>query len=166
MRERIVCAMSGGVDSSVAAALLVGQGHDVMGITMRVVPCAEDGSEQPETVKGQRCCTAIDVEDARAAAAKLGIPHYILNVKEAFQRDVLAPFLDAYKSGRTPVPCAPCNHAVKFGALLAHAEGLGATAVATGHYARLDRVDGRVRLRKPVDLDRDQTYFLHGGGAP
>ncbi len=165
MRERIVVAMSGGVDSSVAAALLVAEGHEVLGITLRVVPCAEDGSEAPETVKGQRCCTAMDVDHARAAAAALGIPHYILNVKEEFQREVLQPFLDAYASGRTPVPCAPCNHAVKFGALLAHAEGLGAVAVATGHYARVDHAGGRVRLLRAVDPDRDQTYFLHGVGA-
>src|SRR5437660_1006260 len=117
MRERIVCAMSGGVDSAVAAALLVEQGHEVIGITMRVVPCAEDGSEAPTTIASQRCCTALDVNDAKITAAQLGIPHYVLNVKEAFQRDVLNPFLSAYASGRTPVPCAPCNHAVKFGAL-------------------------------------------------
>jgi len=159
MRERVVAAMSGGVDSAVAAALLVEQGHEVIGITMRVVPCAEDGSEAPTTIASQRCCTALDVNDAKLAAAQLGIPHYVLNVKEAFQRDVLDPFLDAYKTGRTPIPCAPCNHAVKFGALLAHAEGLGAAAVATGHYARI--VDGD-RLFRATDPDRDQTYFLHG----
>ncbi len=151
--------MSGGVDSAVAAALLVEQGHEVIGITMRVVPCAEDGSDAPTTIAGQRCCTALDVDDARQAAARLGIPHYVLNVKEAFQRDVLDPFLQAYASGRTPIPCAPCNHAVKFGALLAHAQGLGAAAVATGHYARV--VDGD-RLFRAADRDRDQTYFLHG----
>lgn len=164
MRERIVAAMSGGVDSAVAAALLKAQGHDVIGVTLRVVPCAEDGSEDPATVRSQRCCTAADVEDARRAASAIGIPHYVFNVKEAFRRDVLDPFLAAYAAGRTPIPCAPCNHAVKFGALLDRAAELGAAAVATGHYARLDPdpLTGRIRLRRPRDLDRDQTYFLHG----
>ncbi len=163
MPERMVVAMSGGVDSSVAAALMKEAGHDVVGITMRVVPCAEDGSEAPETVKGQRCCTALDVEDARRAAAQLGIPHYVLNVKEDFKNTVLDPFLAAYASGRTPVPCAPCNHSVKFGALLDHAESIGAASVVTGHYARVDHdASGRARLLRPSDRDRDQTYFLAG----
>lgn len=162
MVERIVAAMSGGVDSSVAAALLVEAGHEVVGVTMRVVPCAEDGSEAPETVRGQRCCTAVDVDDARATAAKLSIPHYVVDVKEDFRRAVLDPFVADYAAGRTPVPCVACNHDVKFGALLSRARELGAAAVATGHYARIDRTGGRPRLLRAADAARDQTYFLYG----
>jgi len=154
----ILVAMSGGVDSSVAAAILVEQGRKVIGATLRVLPCADDGSDGSLPVEGQRCCSAADIEDARAAATKLGIPHYVVNAREEFSRAVLEPFIRDYGMGRTPSPCIPCNRELKFGLLLERAEGLGAGRIATGHYAR---VEGGV-LRRGADPERDQTYFLFG----
>jgi len=144
MGERIVAAMSGGVDSSVAAAILREAGHDVVGVTMRLLPAA-------------------DVGDVRAVAEKLGFPHEVMDLRDEFRRAVVEPFLAAYAAGRTPLPCAACNHALKFGALLRRAGELGATAVATGHYARVEPGEGgRWRLRRARDASRDQSYFLYG----
>jgi len=151
---RVVVAMSGGVDSSAAAALLVEQGHEVIGISLRLSR-AEAGRAPG------RCCSPDDLDDARAVADRLGIPFYVFEATELFSRAVVEPFVGSYLAGETPIPCLACNREVKFGHLLARAEALGA-ALATGHYARIDRgADGRYRLHRGVDASRDQSYFLY-----
>ena len=149
---RVVAAMSGGVDSSVAAARLVEQGHEVIGATMRLLPM--NGA-------GFGCCgSPRDLSDAAAVCGVLGIPHYVLDMAAVFDRTVIAPFVDAYRAGRTPNPCVECNRSVKFGYLLRLAVAWGADAVATGHYARI--VDGK--LYEAKDTAKDQSYFLYALG--
>jgi tRNA-specific 2-thiouridylase len=153
---RIVVAMSGGVDSSVAAALLAEQGHDVIGVSMQLYDQA-DG----QTSFGS-CCSLDDLHDARRVAAAIDIPHYILNFERQFDEQVVTNFVEEYASGRTPLPCARCNSDLKFATLAERAAGFGADAVATGHYARVafDEVSGRYHLRRGVDPSKDQAYFL------
>jgi tRNA-specific 2-thiouridylase len=159
MAERIVVGMSGGVDSSVAAALLVEQGFDVIGITLRVWPWREP---EEATRKFGSCCSPESVGDARAVARRLGIPYYLLNSEREFERAVIEPFARAYAEGRTPVPCVACNREVKFGSLLQRARAWDAAAVATGHYARITRDDDsqRVLLWRGRDARKDQSDFL------
>jgi tRNA-specific 2-thiouridylase len=150
---RIVVAMSGGVDSSVAAALLTEQGHDVVGLSMQLYP--QNGSQFGS------CCTLDDLHDARRVATTLGFPHYILNLEDRFNDTVISNFVHEYASGRTPLPCAHCNSDLKFSTLLERARGFGSDSVATGHYARIDRSpDGRWQLKRSIDRDKDQSYFL------
>ena len=151
--------MSGGVDSSVAAALLVERGFDVIGVTMRVWPGKP--SDDPTRRFGS-CCGTDAVDDARRVARDLGIPYYVLNMEAEFDRAVIGPFADAYRRGRTPVPCVACNVDLKFGSLLARARAWDAAGVATGHYARVTRDDARGRwlLRRAVDERKDQSDFL------
>ena len=156
-KQTVVVAMSGGVDSSVAAGLLLRQGYDVLGITMQI------WQESATETKGAGCCSLGAVEDARRVAAKLGIPHYVLNFREFFAEKVIDNFVAEYKRGRTPNPCVNCNRYVKFDALMAKARGLGAEYLATGHYARteFDEDTRRWTLRRALDHDKDQTYALY-----
>lgn len=156
MKERVLVAMSGGVDSSVAAALLKEQGYEVIGVTLHLWDYPDDGS-----VKG-RCCAPEDVHDARRVADALGFPHYAFDRRELFEREVVAPFVEEYLKGTTPSPCVRCNRGVKIAELMALADRLNAAFVATGHYARLlRREDGGVDLLRSSDLNKDQSYFLH-----
>lgn len=154
-RDRIVVAMSGGVDSSVAAALLAEAGHDVIGISMQLY----DAGERPGG--HGTCCTADDLHDARRVATRVGVPHYILNFEAQFRQYVVDDFVREYRHGRTPIPCTHCNSDLKFSELLTRAEAYGARALATGHYARVTTdADGRLHLHRGRDRAKDQSYFL------
>ena len=134
MSERVVAAMSGGVDSSVAALLLQEQGYDVIGVTMKLYSL--DQADLPDYYRG--CCTVDDVEDARRVCQRLGVPHYVLNVQQEFESFVIDYFCSEYQKGRTPHPCIACNDKIKFNFLSHRAQALGASYVATGHYARIE----------------------------
>ena len=155
---RVVVAMSGGVDSSVAAALLAEQGHDVIGLSMQLYDAGGSGDERAFG----SCCSIDDLHDARRVASALKIPHYIVNFERQFEEVVVSNFVREYASGRTPLPCAHCNSDLKFATLADRSRGLGADRVATGHYARVERDEstGRFLLRRAVDPSKDQAYFL------
>jgi len=149
--SRVLVMMSGGVDSSVAAAVLQAEGHEVTGVTLKLWGGESDSG----------CCSAADVEDARRVAAQLGIPHYVFNFTDDFDANVVAPYVDAYSVGETPNPCVECNRTMKFGRLLERADQLGFEEVATGHHARVvDSAHGRA-IARGVDLDKDQSYVLY-----
>lgn len=155
--KRVIVAMSGGVDSSVAALLLTQAGYDVIGLSLRLYRCPSEGTHG--------CCTAADRRDARAVCERLGIPHHVVDATEAFHQDVIAPFVAAYLSGRTPSPCIACNEHVKFPWLLGQALALGAEHIATGHYARVERDPaGTPCLLRAADAAKDQSYFLFSIG--
>ena len=146
--------MSGGVDSSVAAALLAEQGQDVIGLSMQLY-------DQSGAQSFGSCCTLDDLHDARRVASARGFPHYIVNFERQFGDTVIANFVNEYTSGRTPIPCSHCNSDLKFSTLLDRARGLGADRLATGHYARVEATrGGRFLLKRSVDRDKDQSYFL------
>jgi len=153
---RIVAAMSGGVDSSVAAGLLVEAGHEVIGLSMQLY------DQREGDVRFGSCCTIDDLHDARRVAAALGIPHYIVNFERQFEDEVIGDFVREYAAGRTPIPCVHCNGELKFSALVERARGLDADAVATGHYARVgwDESSRRHVLMRGLDPAKDQSYFL------
>ena len=152
--HRIVVAMSGGVDSSVTAALLVNAGFDVIGLTMQLYDHGK------ALQKKGACCAGSDINDARSVANKLGIPHYVLNYETLFQDQVMEDFADAYLKGQTPIPCVKCNQTVKFTDMFDRAKKLGASAMATGHYIRRKRKFGKPALYRGIDNFKDQSYFL------
>jgi len=161
--ELIAVAMSGGVDSSTVAALLHRQGLPIVGLTMQLW----NQRRLPELISGEttgRCCSLDDVYDARRVAECLGIPYYVVNFEERFERQVVWPFVEEYLAGRTPVPCTLCNNFIKFDQFIELAEGVGARRIATGHYARIefDEKSGRFVMLRGVDRSRDQSYFLFG----
>jgi tRNA-uridine 2-sulfurtransferase len=151
MRERVLVAMSGGVDSSVAAAMLVEQGYDVVGATMKLFCYGDEIVDRP-------CCSLDSINDARRVCDTLGIPHYVLNLESAFSHDVVDDFVNEYARGRTPIPCVRCNTFTKFRDFVRKADGVDARWIATGHYARV--IDGV--LHRGVDRSKDQSYFLWG----
>jgi tRNA-specific 2-thiouridylase len=161
----IAVAMSGGVDSSAVAAMLHADGRNVIGLTMQLWNQRRLAGHagMPEAVQG-RCCSIDDVYDARRVAETLGIPYYVVNHEERFERDVVRPFVEEYLAGRTPIPCSLCNNHLKFDQLLIVARQIGADHVATGHYAQVafDEQRNRWLLKRPADRSKDQTYFLFG----
>jgi len=163
--DTIAVAMSGGVDSSTVAAMLRAEGHNLIGLTMQLWNQRRLAGREgmPEQVTG-RCCSLDDVYDARRVAQQIGIPYYVVNHEDRFERDVVRPFVEEYLSGRTPIPCSLCNNHLKFDQLLVVARQIGAERVATGHYARVsfDEGSGRWLLQRPADHSKDQTYFLFG----
>jgi tRNA-specific 2-thiouridylase len=163
--QTIAVAMSGGVDSSTVAAMLRADGHSVIGLTMQLWNQRRLAGREgmPESVQG-RCCSLDDVYDARGVAQAIGIPYYVVNHEERFEREVVRPFVAEYLSGRTPIPCSLCNNHLKFDQLLIVARQIGADTLATGHYAQVafDGQHGRWLLKRPTDTAKDQTYFLFG----
>ena len=155
-KGRVIVAMSGGVDSSVAALLLKRQGYDVIGVTMRL--WTEERDDLPRLSK--RCCSVEDIDDARRVCQIIGAPHYVQNFEREFQQHVVDYFVREYSRGRTPHPCLACNDKMKFDFLLRRAEFLEADYIATGHYSRIRRDDGRLRLLKGIDASKDQSYVL------
>lgn len=153
-KKRVLMAMSGGVDSSVSAALLLQQGYEVVGATMQIWP-----DTKKESSNG--CCSLTAVDDARRVAEKLGIPYYVLNFKEVFNKEVIQYFIEEYRRGRTPNPCVMCNKYVKFAELLDRALAMDFDYIATGHYAKIVEKDGRFLLEKSASLAKDQTYALY-----
>src|SRR5580658_9051629 len=170
-QDTIAVAMSGGVDSSTVAAILAQEdgphsGHPVVGLTLQLWDQTRLAGKHgiPDAPKAGRCCSLDDVYDARRVAEHLGIPYYVVNHEDRFERDVVRPFVEEYLSGRTPIPCSLCNNHLKFDQLLIVAQQIGADALATGHYARLEYDEGRGRwlLKRATDTSKDQTYFLFG----
>ena len=153
--SRVMVMMSGGVDSSVAAAVLRDEGHDVTGVTLKLWGGESDSG----------CCSAADVEDARRVAAQLDIPHYVFNLTDDFAAHVVSPYVDSYAAGETPNPCVECNRTMKFGRVIERAEQLGFDEIATGHHARVVETGNGRLIGRGADPDKDQSYVLYMLGA-
>lgn len=158
MNKKALIAMSGGVDSSVSALMMLEQGYECTGVTMKLF-----ANEDIGVSKANSCCSIDDVADARSVATSLGMPYYVFNFADRFERDVIDRFVDAYVNGRTPNPCIDCNRYLKFDQLFVRAQELGCDYVVTGHYAQIsyDEAKGRYLLRKAVDPLKDQSYVLY-----
>jgi tRNA-specific 2-thiouridylase len=154
--KKVMIAMSGGVDSSVAAAILKEQGYEVIGGTMHIFPDYEEATDRED-----HCCSYSAVRDAKRVAHKLGIPHFVFNLKDEFQEEVIDYFVEEYSFGRTPNPCVMCNKKIKFAALLDKAKELGCDYIASGHYAKIEKNGERYLLKKGIDQNKDQTYMLY-----
>ena len=155
MNKKVVVAMSGGVDSAVAAYIMKEKGFEVIGVNLRLAP------NMPNIQRSGRCCSVDDMTDARLACDKIGIPFYAIDAETKFKEAVFDPFVNFYKNGLTPIPCLACNHEVKFGDLFACAQNLKAD-LATGHYAQITKYKDYLSISKPLDANKDQTYYLYG----
>lgn len=155
MAKKVVVAMSGGVDSAVAAYIMKEKGFDVIGVNLRLAP------NTPSIQRSGRCCSVDDMTDARLVCDKIGIPFYAIDAETKFKEAVFDPFVNFYKNGLTPIPCLACNHEVKFGDLFACAKNLNAD-LATGHYAQITDYNNYLSISKPLDINKDQTYYLYG----
>jgi tRNA-specific 2-thiouridylase len=160
-KPKALIAMSGGVDSSVAVSLMLARGYDCIGVTMKLFDDAEWGGDAGSSHKEKSCCSLSDVNDARDVAYRCGIPHYTLNLKDQFKRDVIERFISVYEAGGTPNPCIDCNRFLKFNLLLLRARQLEFDYLVTGHYARIEKSGGRYLLKKALDDKKDQSYVLY-----
>jgi tRNA-specific 2-thiouridylase len=158
IKKKVLAGMSGGVDSSVAAALLHDEGYEVIGVTLKLYDYAELDFEPPDG----GCCSLDLIEDARSVCSQLGVPHYVLDLRDSFRKNVIENFIESYAGGKTPNPCVACNTFIKWGEMLKTADKLGCDFVTTGHYARVRRAIGTTRLLRGVDKERDQSYALWG----